>query len=379
MTDRILSSSSETAEVGSSPLLTVQPPRWQRLGRRFVLLGVLPLIVILAGMSWWAMSGRYVATENAYIKASIVTVSADIDGRVSAVDVGDDQWVERDDILFRIDADSLRIDQDRAAARMVSAKNQIEGWRAEFREVQAEIEEAEERAVYYRQQADRQRALEKQGIAAAVRLEEAELELAAAGKRVVALEEKKRSVLAKLGGDPDIEAVLHPAYREAVTERELAALRLKKTTIKAPIAGIVSRMRLERGEWVEAGKPIFTIVSADNSWIEANLKETQLTHVEVGQTVAIGIDSYPDVSWTGRVASISAATGAEFALIPPQNASGNWVKVVQRLPVRIEIDKIEGLPPLRAGMTASVEIDTERETTLSKLVSEAVASVLGGP
>ncbi len=330
-------------------------------------------------MSWWATSGRYVSTENAYVKASIVAISADLDGRVVAVNVDDDQRVDRGDELFQLDAKTLEIERDRAAARMVSVKYQIEGWRAEFREVQAEIEEAEERVAYYNQQAERQRALERQGIAAAVRLEEAELELTAAGKRVAALQEKLRSVLAKLGGDPDIATELHPAYREAVTERERAALQLKKATISAPIAGIISRMRLERGEWVEEGQPVFTIVNPESSWIEANLKETQLTHVAVGQSVSIGIDSYPDRAWTGKVASISAATGAEFALIPPQNASGNWVKVVQRLPVRIEVDPSAELPPLRAGMTASIEIDTERETSLAKLFNEAVASVLGGP
>lgn len=353
-------------------------PGWQRAGRRFVLLFLLPLIVILLGLSWWAMTGRYVSTENAYVKASIVAVSADLDGRVVAVKVRDDQKVERGEDLFKLDAEILEIDRDKAAARMVSAKYQIEGWRAEFREVQAEIEEAEERAAYFYQQAERQRALQRQGISAAVRLEEAELELAAASKRVAASNEKLRSILAKLGGAPDISADLHPLYREAVAERERAILQLEKTVIKAPVAGIVSRMRLEPGEWVEEGQPVFTIVNTVNSWIEANLKETQLTHIVVGQSVSIGIDSYPDHGWTGKVASISAATGAEFALLPPQNASGNWVKVVQRLPVRIEVDQADGLPPLRAGMTASIEIDTERETTLAKLVNEAVASVLGG-
>ncbi len=353
------------------------PSRWQQAGRRFLLLGVLPAAVLLVGLGWWVSTGRYVSTENAYVKASIVAISADIDGRVVAVDVEDDQTVERGDLLFRIDSDALELDKDRAAARMVSVKHQIEGWRAEYDEVQAEIEEALERSAYFRQQADRQRALERQGIASAVRLEEAELELVASGKRVTALEQKRRAVLAKLGGDPEIAPDRHPAYREAVADREKASLLLKKTMIHAPISGVVSRMRLEAGEWVEEGEPVFTIVDQERSWIEANLKETQLTHVTVGQNVDIGIDSYPDVSWRGRVASISAATGAEFALIPPHNASGNWVKVVQRLPVRIEIEPREELPPLRAGMTASIEIDTERETSLSKLVGDAVATVLG--
>lgn len=171
--------------------LPEEAPRWRRAGRRFVLLGLLPGLAVLAGLAWWAAAGRYVSTENAYVKASIVRVSAEIDGRVVAVDIHDDQKVARGDVLFRIDPGTLEIDKDQAAARMVSAKHQIEGWRAEFQEAQAEIEEALERAAYYRQQANRQRALERQGIAAAVRLEEAELERAAAEKRVTALEQKK--------------------------------------------------------------------------------------------------------------------------------------------------------------------------------------------
>jgi membrane fusion protein (multidrug efflux system) len=351
--------------------------RWRLAARRVLLLGVLPGLALLLGLGWWAATGRYVATENAYVKAGIVAISADIDGRVVAVEVQDNQAVVLGDLLFRIDPGTLEIEKDRAAARMLSVRHQIEGWRAEFQEVQAEIGEAEERAAYYRQQADRQRALEREGVASAARLEEAELELAAADKRVTALEQRRQAVLARLGGDPEIAADRHPAYREAVAERDKAEFLLTKTRVTAPISGVVSRLRLEPGEWVEEGQPVFTIVDQAQSWIEANLKETQLTHVRVGQTVAIAIDSYPDHAWSGRVASISAATGAEFALIPPQNASGNWVKVVQRLPVRIEIDQTEDLPPLRAGMTASIAIDTERETSLAKLVNEAVANVWG--
>jgi membrane fusion protein (multidrug efflux system) len=250
---------------------TSETPPWRRGARRFVLLVLLPAVVILAGLGWWATSGRYVSTENAYVKTSIVAISADLDGRVVAVRVLDDQRVERGDELFRLDGEAYEIDRDRAAAHMVSAKYQIEGFRADYREVQAEIEEAKERAAHYRHQVERQQALERQGIAAAVRLEEAELELAAASTRVAALKEKLRSVLAKLGGDPDIAAELHPAYREAVAEREQAALSIEKTVVRAPIAGVVSRMRLEPGEWVEEGKPVFTIVDPDSSWIEAYL------------------------------------------------------------------------------------------------------------
>jgi membrane fusion protein (multidrug efflux system) len=157
----------------------------------------------------------------------------------------------------------------------------------------------------------------------------------------------------------------------------MAALDLGDTVVRAPVDGVVSRMRLQPGEWVEEGEPTFSIINPATTWIEANLKETQLEHVQVGQQVEIGVDAYPDDLWIGKIASISPATGAEFALIPPQNATGNWVKVVQRLPVRIAVAPRLDQPPLRAVLTATVAIDTEREPHLAKLINGAVAGVRG--
>ncbi len=157
----------------------------------------------------------------------------------------------------------------------------------------------------------------------------------------------------------------------------MAALHLDRTEVRAPVDGIVSRMRLQPGEWVEAGEPAFSIIDPASTWVEANLKETQLEHVVTGQQVEVAVDAYSGHSWAGEVASISPATGAEFALIPPQNATGNWVKVVQRLPVRIVVHPRPGQPPLRTGMTVTVTIDTEREPQLAKLAKEAVAAVRG--
>jgi membrane fusion protein (multidrug efflux system) len=352
--------------------------RRRGLLRPLLLVGV-PLLVALALLYWYAVSGRYVTTENAYVKSDIVTISADIDGRVVSVEVADNQQVAQGDVLFRIDPEPFRIALDMADANILTVRHDIEAARAEFRQIEAEIDEARERVKFFQQQALRQRELEQRGIAAEVRLEEAELELAAARQRVTALREKLRTVLARLGGDPASAAELHPAFIEAESRRDMAALDLADTVVRAPVDGYVSRMRLQPGEWLEAGEAAFTIIDPQATWIEANLKETQLTHVEVGQRVEVEVDAYPDQVWQGEVASISPATGAEFALIPPQNATGNWVKVVQRLPVRIAVEAPDGQPPLRAGMTVAVRIDTEREPRLAEFVRKAVASVSGGP
>ena len=364
---------SERETSGSEPM----PRRRRRLLRPLLLIGV-PSIAGLAGLYWYAVSGRYISTENAYVKSDIVTISPDIDGRVVAVEVAENQLVKRGDVLFRIDPEPFRIALDMADASILTVRHEIEAARAEFRQIEAEIDEGQERVKFFQQQAERQRELQERGIAAQVRLEEAELELAAARQRVTALREKLRTVLARLGGDPASAAELHPAFLEAEAKRDMAALDLAHAVVKAPVDGVVSRMRLQPGEWLEAGDAAFTIIDPNTTWIEANLKETQLTYVEIGQLVEIAVDAYPDHAWRGEVASISPATGAEFALIPPQNATGNWVKVVQRLPVRIAVITPDNQPTLRAGMTAEISIDTGREPRLAEVVRKAVASVSGG-
>jgi membrane fusion protein (multidrug efflux system) len=352
-------------------------PRLRRRLLRPLLLVVVPAAAALAGLYWYAMSGRYVSTENAYVKADMVAVSPDIDGRVVAVEVAENQLVKRGEVLFRIDPEPLRIALDMADAKIGAVRQDIEGLRAEFHQIEAEIGEAQERVRFFDQQARRQRELEGRGIATQARLDEAEMDLAAARQRTIALREKVRTVLARLGGNPASAVELHPDFREAEAEREMAALDLDRAVVRAPIDGIVSRMRLQPGEWVEEGTPAFSIIDPMSLWIEANLKETQLEHVAVGQKVAIEVDAYPSAVWQGAVASISPATGAEFALIPPQNATGNWVKVVQRLPVRIAVEAADGQPPLRAGMTVAVAIDTEREPRLAAVMRGALAAVRG--
>lgn len=345
--------------------------RWLR---RLVLLVVIPVLALVGASYLYAVTGRYVTTENAYVKAHIIAISTDIDGRVTEVFVRNDQRVTEGDVLFRLDPDPHWLELKSAEARMLSVRQEVEATRAEFHQVQAEIDEARETVDFHDREARRQRELNRRGVTTEARLDEAEFELASARQRVRALREKIRTVLAELGGDPERAVELHPKYVEAQTEREIAELHLGYTEVRAPSDGIVTQVNLEPGEWLEEGDPAFGLIEADDTWVVANLKETQLTHVREGQVVEVGIDAYPDLTWTARVTSIAPATGAEFAVLPPQNASGNWVKVVQRVPVRIDLEPVDGRPPLRAGMTASISIDTERERKLLTTVRESLAA-----
>jgi membrane fusion protein (multidrug efflux system) len=207
-------------------------------------------------------------------------------------------------------------------------------------------------------------------VASASKRDESQNDARAAADRVSTAREKLQRVLAALNGDPQLPTESHPMVRERTAARERAALDLARTTVRAPVDGVVVNMRLQQGELIRAATPLFSLVVLSRPWVEANYKETELTHVKVGQKATVVLDTYPDETWEALVESVSPATGAEFAILPPQNASGNWVKVVQRLPVKLRLLPHVGESPLRAGMTATVKIDTGRQRDLT--------SILGG-
>lgn len=331
---------------------------------RIFFLVLAPLVAGVAGLYWYALGGRHVVTDNAYVKADMIAISASIDGRVTAVMARDNHPVVRGEVLFTLDPRPYEIARKRAEARIDTVRNELASEHAAHARTAAEIEDARERVKFLRRQQERQENLAGKGMATAAAVDAAKYEVIEAVQARRALQEKARQVLAELGGDLDRPLEEHPRYLDAVAAREEAELDLEYTTVRAPASGVLSRVQLQPGEWVEAGRPAFRLIETDELWIEANLKETQLTHVEPGQAVTFEVDAYPEVGWKGSVARISPATGSEFMVLPPQNATGNWIKVVQRVPVRIDIEPGPARPELRAGMTATVSVDTGRERKL---------------
>ncbi|MDP6815638.1 MAG: HlyD family secretion protein [Alphaproteobacteria bacterium] len=359
---------SDEAKVAQLPTPPRRRRRWIRSLLRFKLMLVLPALALLYGAVLWAESLRYVTTENAYVKSNVVAVSADVSGRVIDIGVKDNQTVAQGAVLFRIDPRPFQLEVDSKLAELGAVRQDVEAKRAAYRAGQRQIEESRETVHFMEREYKRANALANRGVSTAAKLDEARYGLDMARRRLVTAEESNRTILAELGGDLKRSVEDHPDYLKLVADFDLAQLDLDRTTVLAPADGIVSNVKLRLGEYVRAGTPVFSMVETGDVWIEANLKETQLTHIVVGQKAALTADAFPDESFDARIESISPATGAEFALLPPQNASGNWVKVVQRVPVRLRIDAKADQPMLRAGMTISVSIDTRRERSLRRVM-----------
>ncbi len=341
-----------------------------RKALRAVLLVGVPLAAAAAALYFYAAGGRNVETDNAYVKSHIITVSAEVAGRVAAVEVRDNQAVAAGAPLFRIDPAPFEVAIARADAQMAVVRTDLASLRAEYRVALAEAREAEERIDFTTRQLERQRQLKERGMGREDTFDEARHNLDVARARLGAVQERALRALAALGGDPNLPAERHPRFLEAQAARNAAQLDLAHTRVTAPAAGVVSNMRLQAGEYVARGVPVFTLIQSGDTWIEANFKETQLAGVRVGQSARIVADAYPGVEWPARVSAIAPATGAEFALLPPQNATGNWVKVVQRVPVHLAIEQSADRPPLRAGMTVTVSVDTGRSRGLPEFIGK---------
>jgi membrane fusion protein (multidrug efflux system) len=349
--------------------------RRARLRRWLLILG--PLLVVLVAGWFWLAGGRWVSTDNAYVKAPIGSISAEVAGTVVTVLVGEHQSVLPGQVLFTLDSEPYRIALERAQAQLEQVRSEILALEVSWRGKAEEVGGAEADQAYAERELVRQEELAKSRIATtAARLDEARHAAEAARYRTAALREELAQIAASLDGDPTIAPEQHSRYREALAARDAAALDLRRTSVTAPAAGVVRGVDdLRPGTWLAAGRPALSLVADQDVWIEANFKETDLTHVREGQPVTIDIDTYPSRHWTGKVESISPATGAEFSLLPPQNATGNWVKVVQRIPVRIAVETGADAPPLRSGMSAEVAIDTGQRTQLPGVVRSALALV----
>jgi len=347
--------------------------------RRILLMLLIPGLAITGGVLWFALSARYVTTNNAYIKSEIVAVSPDIDGRIISVDIEDNDYVEKGQLLLTLDPRPYQIKLEKAQAKLASIRLKLDAMRAEYSQFIAQESEARNRVAYHKSEFERQDDLSAKGLGIKRELDQARHEWERSEQDLLVVKEKTRQALAALGGKVDIPAEVHPMYLEALTEENEARLMLDYTRITAQASGIVSKMELEPGEWVEQGESVFYLVGNGTMWVEANLKETQLTRIKVGQKVETLIDAFPDTPVAGRITRISAATGSEFMVLPAQNATGNWIKVVQRVPVKIEFDPVDTLPEIRAGMTVEVSIDTVHEDGLITDIRNLVAMLSQKP
>jgi membrane fusion protein (multidrug efflux system) len=285
-------------------------------------------------------------------------ISTDIAGRVVEVVVGDNQRVTKGEVLFRLDERPFRIAVEEAQAQLAGARLQIEAMKATYRQKLADLRSAEDTLAYQQREYDRQRQLASSGVAARSTYDQVQNALQTAQHKVTSTQSDANNILAQLGGNANIPTDQHPTVQRAQATLDKAELDLSYAQIRAPQNGVVTKVeQVQVGSYVTASTPVFSMMS-DRIWVEANFKETELTYMRPGQDATVEIDTYPDAVCHAKVISLSPGTGLSFSLLPPENATGNWVKVVQRLPVRLALDCNPADLPLHAGLSATVEIDT---------------------
>ena len=334
--------------------------RLKRYRRPLLAAGPL-LLLAIAGFLYFKNLNR-VSTDDAYVVAARTDISTNVAGRVVEVLVKDNQFVQAGEILFKLDERDFALNVADARARLASAKLQVSSLKASYRQHQADVMAAKETLAYQENELDRQKRLVAQGVSSRAQLDQARHACIQAAQKLQGTQQELESVLAALNHHPDQDIDNHPAVRQAYAVLERALLNLSYTVVKAPQAGIVAKVeQLQVGDYVKAATPLFALVSRQNLWIEANFKETDLAHLHPGQPGTVEIDAFPGRVLHGHVQSLSPGTGSSFSLLPPENATGNWVKVVQRLPVRISIENADSDQPLQAGLSAIVVVDTRHD------------------
>ena len=324
---------------------------------RPVLMISVPLALVAAGGAYYLANDHYVSTDNAYVQQDKVSVAAEVSGKIVEVLVRENQPVKAGQILFRIDPAPYRIAAAQADATIAQAQVRVTTLEADFQSRGVGIDKAREAVAFYTKEYQRQSALMQTGFTTKARLQEAEHALSEARSQLAAAEaevQKARAALATGAAAPGV----NPQVLAGQVQKQKALLDLSRTVVRAPVDGVVSQAeRLQVGQTMVSGLPALTIVARSGTWVEANFKETDLNHMKVGQSAVLSFDAYPSLKLKGHVASIGAGTGSEFSVLPAQNANGNWVKVTQRVPVRIALD---GQParPLIAGLSTHVRIDT---------------------
>jgi membrane fusion protein (multidrug efflux system) len=352
----------------STPEKEPRSPR--RRWVRSILFLLLP-IALIASVYSYVTGGQVMSTDDAYVEADKVGVSTDVSGVVREIDVTENQHVETGQVLYRLDDLQFRLALQRAEAQVGIVRNDLNALKANYRDMQAQIGQAQIDIDYYGRESRRQQDLASRQVASQATFDTARRNLQSAQQRLASLNEQLAAIVANLSGDPHIPVEQHPRYLDAVARRDEAARQLAHTVVRAPFPGIVTNVpSIAPGKYLAASTTAFYLVATDHVWVDANPKETELTYVQPGQPVTVTVDTYPGREWHGTVESISPAAAQEFALLPAQNTSGNWVKVVQRIPMRVRLDMSDSnLPPLRAGMSVEVNVDTGHSRGLPQFLA----------
>jgi membrane fusion protein (multidrug efflux system) len=331
----------------------------RRSRRRWGLFALLPLALLL-GAYWYVTGGQTVATDDAYVEAEKVGISTDVSGIVKDVDVKENQRVAAGQVLYRLDPRQFQIALDDAKANLSQTALTIEAMKQDYKRMLSDIAAEQSLVAFDQTTFDSDSMLLRSHTISQAVFDQAQATLGNERNKLESLRQQAQVQLAKLDGNADIAVTRHPQYMQAEAKVEEAQRELNDTVVTAPFAGVVTDVpSIAPGKYLAASTTAFYLVDTNHVWVEADPKETDLTYVRPGQTVTVTVDTYPNREWHGTIESVSPAAAQEFALLPAENTSGNWVKVVQRVPLRVHVDTSDKtLPPLAAGMSAEIAIDT---------------------
>lgn len=344
------------------------PARTLRSRWRLPLLVAGPVAAIVLALAVYFMGGRYVSEENSYIGANTIAIAPQVSGVVTEITASQNQQVDAGHPLFKIDPEPYQIALDGAKAQLGITHDQIAAQMETYKSHQQQVQQAQASLTYVQQELQRAQQLVSRGAATQAQLDAATRDQQVASRALASAQSEAAAALAQIGGDGDKPIEQRPQYIAIEAKLRDAERNLRLTQVSAPFAGVVTNVNaIDIGAYLAAGQQAMSMVAVQNAWADSNLRETDLTHVRPGDPATVEVDTYPDHPFRAHVQTINPATGAVFALIPPQNASGNWVKVVQRVPVRVTIDHQDGDPVLRNGLSCTVTIDTGNRRTLSTL------------